>query len=153
MIIANSVLCALLAIYHLISHSWITVNYYSFKIFQCFWLTLITQLLLHDQLALWKIPAIYSPVPLIWWCVYLETRLIDGILYLPRKKAAWTKWTKKWLSRLSEDEKAEFLTKTERNKYKFKHECYKYLFLRSICQRKQYSVYILKLCRDIGQSF
>ena len=54
MITANSVLCPSLAIYHLISnaHLWIIVNYYSFKIFQCFWLTLITQLLLHNQLAL-----------------------------------------------------------------------------------------------------
>ena len=30
---------------------------------------------------------------------------------------------KKWRSRLSEDEIAEFLTKTEWHKYKYKHEC------------------------------
>lgn len=113
------------------------------------------QLLLHNQLAL-KINYMedasnIQPCP-IDLMVYLP---IDGILYLPRKKAAWTKWTKKWLSRLSEDEIPEFLTETEQNKYMYKykqnimlHDCYKYLFLRSICQGKQYSVYILKLCRD-----
>ena len=163
MITANSVLCALLAIYHLISntHSWIIVNYYSFKIFQCFRLTPITQLLLHNQLALKIYGRCQQYTALSHWFdgvfTWKQGWLMVYCICLEKRQLGQSE-LKKWLSRLSEDEIAEFLTKTEQNKYKYEqniklHECYKYLFLRSISQRKQYSVYILKLCRHIGQSF
>ena len=115
MITANSVLCPSLAIYHLISnaHSWIIVNYYSFKIFQCFWLTLITQLLLHNQLAL-KIYGRYQQYTALshwfdgvftwkqgWsmvYCICLEKRqLVQSELKNGFQGSVW-----RWNSRISD---------------------------------------------------
>ena len=56
--------------------------------------------------------------------ISLETREIDyrsTSFSMRRRLAVIHEWTKKWRSRLSEDEVAEFLTKTARNKYKNIH--------------------------------
>jgi len=90
-----------------------------------------------------------------WWYIYLETRLIDGILDWKRGRmgnrplinlvsrhswqAVYSQWTKKWRSRPSEDEVAEFQAKTARNKCKNKQNISldgRYLLFRCICKEK-----------------
>ena len=90
-----------------------------------------------------------------WWYIYLETRLIDGILDWKRGRmgnrplinlisrgswlAVYSQWTKKWRSRPSEDEVAEFQAKTARNKCKNKQNTSldgSYLLFRCICKEK-----------------
>ena len=90
-----------------------------------------------------------------WWYIYLETRLIDGILDWKRGRmgnrplinlvsrrswlAVYSQWTKKWRSRPSEDEVAEFQDKTAQNKCKNKQNISldgSYLLFRCICKEK-----------------
>ena len=86
--------------------------------------------------ANWCLPYLddASNIPSIRWYISLETRLIHGIFDWKRGRignrpsiklsstrgrlAIIHEWTKKWRSRLSEDEVAEFLTKTARDKCK-----------------------------------
>ena len=51
-----------------------------------------------------------SSIPSIRWYICLETRLIDGI-FAWKRDCLGNQWSKKWRSRLSEDELAEFLKK------------------------------------------
>ena len=90
-----------------------------------------------------------------WWYIYLETRLIDGILDWKRGRmgnrplinlvsrrswlAVYSQWTKKWRSRPSEDEVAEFQAKTAQNKCKNKQNISldgSYLLFRCIRKEK-----------------
>ena len=54
---------------------------------------------------------------LIQWFTCQEVRLISGIFCFERRLLG-QKWTKKWRSWLSEDEIAQFLTKTAQKKWK-----------------------------------
>ena len=126
---------------------------YSFKIFRRHWLAPILRLIRHNRRALTIFGrgeqyTIDSTVHLIGngadrWYICLETRLLRQ------------KWTEKWLSRLFEDGIAELLTYTEWKKCKNTQNILLdgfYLLFEEYLQDKT-SVYILKLCGEIGQSF
>ena len=105
----------------------------------------------------WRLPYLEdgSNVPSIRCCIWLETRLIDGIFTW--KRGCWGNSEQKKRWRLFEDEIAELLTVTERKKCKITQEI---LLIAQwmlstfwLVSRGKKSVYILKPCLGIGQRF
>ena len=91
-----------------------------------------------------------SSIPSIRWYICLETRLIDGI-FAWKRDCLGNQWSKKWRSRLSEDELAEFLKKCKNTQNILLDRSY--LLFEEYLQEKKTSFCILKRCRGMGQSF